>query len=151
MTLPLAVDSLTPTEEEAEAARDISRAIKAAPEGVAVNVTFNEGGGEKTIRLTRGDHPLLIESLAAIAKGKPVVVLPVDEELSTQQAADLLNVSRPYLIGLLERNEIPYRTVGTWRRVKLADVLAYKARSRARSRAALQELADQAQELDMGY
>lgn len=151
MALPSTIDLLTPTAEETGDAREIGRALKEEPESVAISVVISEGGVERTIKLSESDHPLLMEILAALAKGKPVVVLPADKELSTQQAADLLNVSRPYLIGLLEKNEIPYRTVGTWRRVKLTDVLEYKARSDARSRAALKELVDQAQELDLGY
>ena len=150
-SLPLAIDPLTPTEEEAMIARDLKRDFKNLSDSAALSITLTDGEVEKTVRLTHEDQPLLIEVLAAIAKGRPVAVLPVDEELSTQQAADLLNVSRPYLIGLLERNEIPFRTVGTWRRVRLADVLAYKRRSDSRRRAAQQELVDQAQELDLGY
>jgi excisionase family DNA binding protein len=61
------------------------------------------------------------------------------------------NVSLPCLIKLLEEKEIPFRTVGAWRRVRLADLLAYKHNREEQSKAALQELMDQAQELDLGY
>lgn len=117
---------------EAQIARNLKHDLKHLADAAALSLTLTDGKVEKTVRLTPEDHPLLVEVLAAIAKGRPVAVLSVAEEVSTQQAADLLNVSRPYLIGLLEKNEIPFRTVGTWRRVRLADVLAYKRRSDAR-------------------
>jgi excisionase family DNA binding protein len=94
---------------------------------------------------------LLAEALRQVAMGKGVVVLPLDAEISTQQAADILNVSRPYLVGLLEENEIPFRRVGSRRRVRLLDVLNYKRRNDEERMKVLDELAAQAQELNMGY
>lgn len=90
-------------------------------------------------------------ALAEVADGRAVHVAPVTEEMTTQEAADLLNVSRPFLVKQLDAGVMPYRKVGTHRRVRRADVLAYKARMYRQAEAALQDLADQAQELGLGY
>ena len=72
-------------------------------------------------------------------------------ELTLREAAELLNVSRPHLVKLLEEGEIPFRNVGTHRRLYRDDVLDYKAHRRKESEEAMQNLTDQAQELDLGY
>jgi len=115
------------------------------------------------IRIQRGDQSgeditlpvsafrLLKEILAEMARGHAVTLLPVHSELTTQQAADLLNVSRPYLIGLLEDGKIPFRLVGQHRRVRLADLTAYKRKDDELRRRIADELTADAQELGMGY
>jgi excisionase family DNA binding protein len=103
------------------------------------------------IELPKAASKVLLEALAEIAKGNGVAVVPVKPELSTQEAADLLNVSRPHLIKLLERGDIPFHRLGSHRRVRLEDALAYKRKFLDERKAALRELAAQAQELGMGY
>ncbi|MBR8835241.1 MAG: helix-turn-helix domain-containing protein [Stigonema ocellatum SAG 48.90 = DSM 106950] len=78
-------------------------------------------------------------------------MLPLQAELSTEEAADLLNISRPYLVKLLLEGTIPSRKVGVYRRVRASDILYYKQQNEAARHQALDELTKQAQELDMGY
>ena len=89
----------------------------------------------------------LLALLDLLERGEPVVLLPLEAELSTQQAADLLGVSRPYLVKLLEEGRLPYRRVGRHRRVRVRDVLAYRERLREARHRVLDELAQEAEEL----
>ncbi len=94
---------------------------------------------------------LLKSILSMMAEGKAFSLIPEDSELSTQQAADMLNVSRPFLVKLLEAGEIPFKKVGSHRRILMEDFITYSRIMEAQREKALQELAKQAQELDMGY
>jgi len=94
---------------------------------------------------------LLADVLTEMAEGNAVQIVPVHAELTTQEAADLLNVSRPHLVKLLEDGEIPFHRTGKHRRVRLADLMQYKqARMRA-SEATMAELTRLSQELGLGY
>ena len=94
---------------------------------------------------------LLMDVLAELAEGNAVRVVPVHAELTTQEAADLLNVSRPHLVKLLEEGELPFHKTGKHRRVRFADLMLFKAAREQASADAMRELAEQAQELGMGY
>ncbi len=112
---------------------------------------IREGNGKEFVVIPAAAARLFKDILAQMSEGNTVTILPLQVELTTQQAADLLNVSRPYLIGLLDGGKIPCRKVGTHRRVYAKDVLDYKRAIDADRNRALNELAKQAQELNMGY
>ncbi|MFD7158259.1 helix-turn-helix domain-containing protein [Kribbella sp. NPDC059898] len=106
------------------------------------------GDPDNTLSLPRGAVELLARILAHMAAGQGVSVVPAHAELTTQQAADLLNVSRPYLIGLLEAGEIEYRKVGKHRRVQAASLMNYKRKDDQQRRQVADELTELNQ--DMG-
>ena len=116
-----------------------------------MTLRVRDDGREETIELPASAVRLLVEILEDMASGHAVTIVPQNAELTTQQAADFLNVSRPFLIQLLEEKKIPFRMVGTHRRVRFEDVLGYKEAIDAERRKVLDELAAEAQELDMGY
>jgi excisionase family DNA binding protein len=107
-----------------------------------------EVDGEE-LRLPRDAVVLLARVLAYMANGQAVSVMPTHAELTTQQAANLLNVSRPYLIGLLEAGEIEFRKVGTHRRVRMQSLMDYKRQDDVRRREAADELSAETRELGL--
>ena len=141
-----------PSPADAEVARASSERLAAfLHRDRPLKLSVTGAHGEEAVELPASVCPLLIEILRDMAAGSAVAVLRKDAELTTQQAADFLNVSRPFLIGLLEGGTVPFHKVGTHRRVRYEDILRHKNAADAARRQALDELAADAQELDMGY
>lgn len=143
-----------PTKSEAtlakESSRQLSLYLRTKEEAKSIRVIDQEGEHE-AVRIPTAAFRLLIDILSEMAQGNAVSLIPVHAELTTQEAADILNVSRPFLVKLLDEGTIPYRKVGKHRRVLYQDVMDYKTSTDQERYKALDELAAQAQELDMGY
>lgn len=143
-----------PDEKDIELARTSSRVLSVLTSrgGRSIEISL-EVEGRRHIHATvpLSAFKLLVDVLTQMSEGNAVTLIPVHAELTTQQAADLLNVSRPFLVRLLEGKKIPFRKVGTRRRILYQDLMDYKAKIDASRRKVLDELAQEAQELDMGY
>ncbi|EGF31736.1 Excisionase domain protein [Oxalobacteraceae bacterium IMCC9480] len=112
---------------------------------------FDEQEQSHVIELPTAALRLLIDILAELANGNAVQIMPVHAQVTTQEAADLLNVSRPHFIKLLNQGVLPFHKTGKHRRVKFADVMEYKARRDEDSAGTMDALAQQAQGSGMGY
>lgn len=148
-----ASEPILPSDAEAVMAAETSRKLVdyIQPDAeLHLRLLQDDTEGE-TIALPASAVQLLLDALAHMARGHAVTLMPIQAELTTQQAAQLLNVSRPFLIGLLDQGIIPYRKVGTHRRVRFEDLMAYKRCIDDKRRQSLDVLSEQAQTLDMGY
>ncbi|MFZ4155595.1 helix-turn-helix domain-containing protein [Streptomyces pseudogriseolus] len=138
-------------------ARDAQRALRrinsylsrTAHSNEDIQVHLETGATDEALVLPRPVAEMFASMLAALANGQGVQIMPVDAVLTTQQAADMLNVSRPYLIGLLESGEIPYKLVGRHRRIRFADLRQYLREDDAKRKEAADELMELDQELGL--
>jgi excisionase family DNA binding protein len=129
------------------AMRRISEYLASNPEAEPIEV-LGEVGNDEALVVPRAVAALLAQVLGFLANGQGVQLMPDDAMLTTQQAADLMNVSRPYLIGLLETGTIPYQMVGTHRRIAFQDLMEYIRQDDQRRREVLDELAELGEELN---
>lgn len=155
---PIATDAtepVAPTEEDSRLARESVeqlarlRSFRSKRRRVRYRVE-TENGEEDGVAIPAAAAALLERILAEMAEGNSVTLMSVHAELTTQQAADILKVSRPFLIERLEKGEIPFRLVGTHRRIRLADVMRFKEQSDRRRLEALEKLAALDQALGQG-
>jgi excisionase family DNA binding protein len=149
--LSLGPEPVQPTEEVSSLAADASRRLFRL---IAANlretcVVRFESAPDEPVVLPAAAVRLLGALLTELAKGNAVTLMPHHAELTTQEAADLLNVSRPFLVSILESGQLPHHKVGTHRRVRFADLMIYKRRRDAQSEAALRELAALSQDMKL--
>ena len=144
---------LPPSAEEVALARECGRTLAAVLEtrDETQQIELSTHAGSQRVTVPVSALRMLVEILTLVGAGNAVSIIPIHAELTTQEAADLLNVSRPFLIAALDRNEIPFRKVGTHRRIRYQDVLAYKDSIDSARKKSLEELAAQAQALKLGY
>jgi len=150
MTHPAMAPTL-PSEAEAEVAKATSRLLASRLEkgGPMQLKILDDESPRGTVKLPAAAVGLLVRILEEMARGNAVTLIPVHAELTTQEAADMLNFSRPSLIQLLDEGKIEYRRVGTHRRIRFEGLMKYKRRAEAERRKALEELAAYDQELGL--
>lgn len=146
---------ISPTLEDADLARQSSRALsRFAGRQPQVRIQVQSNGEHpevESVTIPVSAFNLLMDILKQMGQGNAVTIIPVHAELTTQQAAEVLNVSRPFVIKLIEDRDLPCKMVGTHRRVQFSDLMDYKRKIDAERLKVLDDLAAQAQELGMGY
>lgn len=141
------------SEHEMELARVAQRCImEALDHSRAVSITLTtETGLHPSIEVPPAALKLIGQLLGAMSEGKTVVLMPDKQEFTTVEAANYLNVSRPFVIKEIEEGRLKHRMVGTHRRITLEDLLAYERAMRKRQSAALERMADNARDLGLDY
>lgn len=150
----MTITNTLPSAEEIALAKlgsqELSAVLEINGEAQKINVIDKEG---KTHEVTIPSSALnmMVEVLTQLGQGNSVSITPIHAELTTQEGADMLNMSRPTFIKLLDSQEIPFSRTGNRRKVAYADLMAYKQRLEQRRLAALDELSALDQEMGMGY
>lgn len=143
-----------PTAHEVGLARAALRLLASlAPSNADATIEFKPASSNEAVTITLPHDAIkgFLEVLTQMANGNAVTIVPIHAEFTTQQAADYLNVSRPFLISLLEEKKLPFRMVGSHRRVRFADLQAFRELDDKRREAVLAELAADAQLNGHGY
>lgn len=146
--------TILPDEKAIAAAMESSRQIAAFVSTTRATQRIelvDEAEQRQSVELPTFALKLLGDILNELALGNTVKVVPIHAELTTQEGADMLNVSRPHLVKLLDEGLIPHTKTGRHRRIKFTDLMAYKADRDKASLSAMEDLAAQAQEIGMGY
>ena len=144
---------ISPTPSETAMAGNSSRQLASFLSdraGDEVRIAIEENPDE-VVSIPISAFRLLADILTEMSKGNAVTFIPIHAELTTQQAADFLNVSRPFVVKLIDEKKLPCRKVGTHRRVLFQDLVEFKRKTNQERAKTLDELAKQAQDLDMGY
>lgn len=140
MTLTLDREPIAASNADREALRNVEALTQSRRD-------LRVSAGDESIELPEALRLVLEQAAHELVRGNRVSLLPLGRMLTTRQAAEMLNVSRPFLIQLLERGEIPFEMVGTHRRVAIEDVLRYRARRSEKRREVLRALSEEADEL----
>ena len=149
-------EAVPPSEADAQAAALAARLLspllkESRRSGSHIVLRPGDSKVKQAVSVPHGALVLLVRVLEQMARGNAVTLVPIHAELTTQEAANLLNVSRPFLIGLLDQGKIPFHKTGTHRRILFKDLLACKEQEALRKERALRELAEDDQDLDLGY
>jgi excisionase family DNA binding protein len=136
-----------PSDAEAILAKETSRALANRKKSATMRLQLLDAAGTETLDLPAAAVQMLVRILEEMARGNAVKLVPIHAELTTQEAADMLNISRPSLIQLLDQGKIEFRKVGTHRRVRFQALMAYKRSADADRLAALADLVAYDQEL----
>jgi len=154
MITPHLPKTIPPLEKEVEAAvqgqRELASLLSTKFDTQRIDI-FDKEDKPHSLVLPTSALRLLVDILGELALGNAVKVVPVHAELTSQEAADLLNVSRPHLVKMLEEGAIPFTKTGRHRRIRFSDLMAFKQQRDAESQETMEALVRQAQELGMGY
>ena len=140
-------------ETEAAMAKAAQRCIMASLDHsrAAVITLTTDTGEHPTVEVPPSALKLIGQLLGAMSEGRPVVLMPTEQEFTTVEAANFLNVSRPFVIKEMDSGRLPHRKVGSHRRIALEDLLAYAQKMRATQASALDRMAENAHELGLDY
>ena len=139
-----------PTQQEQETAGEAAQRLMLDDNGdEPIRHFITDSRQEEPIELPAVAVAVLSDVLKFMSRGHGLTLFPRLAEVTTMEAADILSVSRPYVIKLLEEGEIPYRLIGKHRRIRLEDVLDFDAKSKAQSSAAMDEIVALSQELGL--
>ncbi len=145
-------EPVLPSAEEALMAKEVSRQLAgSARTNKPLPMQISAKKKSEEILLPASAVQLLMRILNEMAQGNAITIFPQHAELTTQQAADVLSVSRPFLVKLVEQRKLPCKKVGRHRRIRFEDLMECKRKMELDREKALAELAAEAQELDMGY
>ena len=139
-----------PKDNDAQLSKESSRILAPLLNSAAPHLKIIEQDGtEQTVVIPAAAYRLLVDVLTQMSQGNAVTLIPIHAELTTQEAADLLNVSRPYLIKQIEAGDIPHHKIGRHRRIRFDDLMVYKDRMDIARSLALDELVAQSEAMGL--